>query len=125
MLDRAAQRGAPLCYEPAYGDAPGVYARVPRPCDDPQEVVASWSNAGAEIVGAVGHPDTATLVNEALGLVNKALGVGLEHNRIEVKLDDESAVLIAQVVRADGSPYRLPPGTTVLPDDATMEWWIV
>jgi len=100
------------------GDAVYANPRIPRPCDDPVAFLASQERYGAEVVSAVGHADTAAVFAAVLG---RPVPV----NRISVRLVGESLALVGQVVRPDGGPYRLPEGSTTLPDDAVIEWWTV
>lgn len=88
-----------------------VKPRIPTPCADPVGYLKAFPDA--EIISAVGHADTAILLGDILG-------IKLEHNRINVKLDSaEKRLLVGQF---NG---RLPEGTTVLPEGATIEWWLV
>ena len=85
---------------------------VPLSC----EYVSKWLGATKnEIVSGIGHADTAKIVS---GL----LGIELHPNRINIKLrvgrgecDD---LIIAQYIGP-----RLPEGTTMLPEGATIKFW--
>lgn len=68
---------------------------------------------GNYLVSAVGHADTAVLFN-------KMLGISLEVNRISVKLERGDFLLVGQY---DGP--RLPEGTSVLPEGAKIDWWLI
>lgn len=72
-------------------------------------------NSGTEIIGAVGHADTARAIADALGLP-----LDMVHARISVKLGSSDYALIG----AYTGP-RLPEGATSLPRGAKLEWWIV
>lgn len=76
------------------------------------------ANPDVEIISAVGHTDTAMVFMEQLK-------IGLRVQRIAVKLkDSDEHVIVGQLMRHDGKGYRLPEGTTDLPPDATIEWWL-
>jgi hypothetical protein len=113
MLDRNAQRGTPLGYVSVSGDFELATARLPRPVEFPFEFLARWAQAGAEIVSAVGHADTAALFT-------KILGRPVELNRITLKAESGVLFLVGQYVGP-----RLPEGVTELPPGAVIEWWIV
>lgn len=104
MLDREAQRN----------DAKDaiLQPRTPRPCDDPKAFL-SECEPHAEILSAVGHADTAALFGDVLGREVAA-------NRVSVKIDAETLLLIGQYIGP-----RLPEGATTLPEGATIEWWTV
>ena len=112
MLDRGAQRGTPLGYEPHPGDQGGETARFPRPLAQAADYVAEWEKY-AEIISAVGHADTAALFSAQLGREIPA-------NRISVKLSPEDILVVGQYVGP-----RLPEGATGLPEGAKIEWWVV
>lgn len=76
------------------------------------------SAMGAEIVSAVGHPDTAVLFSS---LLNRPV----EYNRVSVRLSRDDTLLVGQLMAADGGMVRLAPGTTELPVGATIEWWVI
>lgn len=87
---------------------------TPRPIGDPVAYLALCEAAGAEIVSAVGHADTATVFANVLG---RSVPV----NRTSVKLTrGETAGLIGQYVGP-----RLPEGARELPAGARIEWWVV
>lgn len=111
MLSREAQDGTPLGYTPTTADAPTT-ARIPRPCYDPKAVIASWEGV-AQIVSAVGHADTATLLGQELEREVPA-------NRVSISLEPGDVLLVGQYVGP-----RLPEGATTLPEGATIEWWVV
>lgn len=79
-------------------------------------------SSSPELVAAVGHIDTARLIADALGL-----SIEQVHGRITVRLrpttgrydDDEYALIGAY------TGPRLPEGCTTLPEEATLEWWII
>lgn len=99
-------------------------SRKPYPIHFPiKHWVNGYKEKGAEFVSAVGHADTARVFSAELNM-------DIQPNRIAVRLspsiqDRIDCVLVGQVVRQDGSPYRLPEGATELPNDATIEWWVV
>jgi hypothetical protein len=66
-----------------------------------------------ELVSAIGHQDTATILS-------RELGVSLPQNRISVELAPGTTVVVAQVVGG-----RLPEGATELPSGATIQYWKV
>ena len=78
-----------------------------------KERIANWQEYGAEIVSCVGHADVAAIFCQLLGRY-------IPVNRVSVKLDDHSCILVGQY-----SGPRLPEGATTLPEGATIEWWIV
>lgn len=120
MLDRATQD--------SHWEDPSV--RRPSPLKDPiqilkmLELISFNENQKFEIISAVGHKDTARIISSILNME-------LKENRISIRLrgynnDPNSDVaLIAQIVKSDGSPYRLLPGATELPADAVIEWWYI
>ena len=112
MLDRHAQTGTPLGYEPHPSDSVGETARFPRPLAQAADYVAEWE-PHAEIVSAVGHSDTAALFSSQLGRE-------IEPNRVSVKLAPEDILVVGQYVGP-----RLPEGATELPEGAKIEWWVV
>jgi len=65
-------------------------------------------------VSAIGHVDTAAVVSTELG-------VEIQANRTNVELTRGETSLIVAQYRGP----RLPEGTTVLPEGATIEWWQV
>lgn len=69
--------------------------------------------AGETVVSAVGHADTA-------GLLGGLLGIDLQPARISVRLAHGDLAIVGQYVGP-----RLPEGCTVLPDGASIEWWLV
>lgn len=105
MLDRKVQSGS-------IGYTRGS-PRVPRPCDDPVKYLEEAEKMGVSVVSVVGHPATAVLFSEILNR-------DLYANRIGIKLDDNSRLLVGQFVGE-----RLPEGATKLPKGAWIEWWIV
>lgn len=121
MLDREYQRGSPLGYIPRSGTPAGLVgtARIPTPLNgDAKEWLRAMSALGAEVVSAVGHPDTAKLFSAILGRP-------VESNRVSVRLGRDDILLIGQIMAADGGMVRLAPGTTELPLGATIEWWVI
>ena len=105
MLDRETQARSP-------GDCLDG-ARWPRPCPDPINYLRGAENAGFAIISAVGHTDTAALFSTIL---DRPIAV----NRVSVKLDSNSAILVGQY-----QGPRLPEGATTLPEGASIEWWLV
>ncbi len=104
MLDRHAQSmpvGHPL-----------ELARIPRPCPSPRGFLADWEGK-AEFVSVIGHDSTAQLFS-------KELGIQLAANRVSVKLDSNSLLLVGQYIGP-----RLPEGAVELPEGARIEWWTV
>jgi len=71
---------------------------------------------GYEIVPAIGHEDLARIVANDLGLDMVQV-----HDRATVELGPQDAILVAQY-----RGPRLAPGTTALPEGATIQyWWVV
>lgn len=68
---------------------------------------------GVEFAGAIGHADMAEIVNSMLG-------ISLPHKRMDILLSVEDMLVVAQYVGP-----RLPEGATVLPERATIKWWVV
>jgi len=64
-------------------------------------------------VSAVGHTDTAAIFS-------KILGVPVICDRQTVRLGDKDMALVGQLVGP-----RLPEGCKTLPENATIEWWII
>jgi hypothetical protein len=62
---------------------------------------------------AVGHPDTAAVFS-------RLLGMDIPANRVSIRLDKDTQFLVGQYTGP-----RLEPGTTELPDGATITWWLV
>lgn len=112
MLVREDQHGTPRGYEPHHSDAMAV-ARMPRPLETPDRLIQEWEAAGAEIVSAVGHADTAAIFAAQLGRE-------VAPNRVSVKLAAGDILVVGQYVGP-----RLPEGTTELPEGARIEWWVV
>lgn len=104
MLDRDAQR--------RNANDPIAQPRIPHPCDDPNGFLAAWEQHAA-IESAVGHADTAALFSAALGRE-------VPCNRINVKVDADTRLLIGQYIGP-----RLPEGATQLPEGARIEWWVI
>ena len=94
--------------------------RAPRPitASDAQSLCDSAEFRSREIVSCIGHADAAAVLSDLLER-------DLPAQRISVRLGAHDWLLVGQVVTADGEPYRLPAGCTVLPTDATIEWWVV
>ena len=121
MLDRDSQRGSPQGYVPRAGTPANLVgtARVPAPLDDDaKEWLRSMAALGAEVLSAVGHPDTAKLFSAILGRQ-------VECNRVAIRLGRDDILLVGQIMAADGGMVRLAPGTTELPLGATIEWWVI
>lgn len=70
-------------------------------------------NKSGEWMSAIGHADTAHLVSVELG-------VNIPANRINVNLQSDDRVLVAQY-----NGPRLPEGTTELPDGAKIQFCMV
>ena len=64
-------------------------------------------------ISAVGHIDTAKVVANMLNAT-------VEMNRISVNLKDNDVLLVAQL-----SGGRLPEGATTIPDDMSIQFWVV
>lgn len=64
-------------------------------------------------VSAVGHPDTACVFSDILGL-------DVPMNRVSVKLAEGDKVVVGQL-----TGLRLPEGATKLPEGAFIRWWII
>lgn len=62
---------------------------------------------------AVGHPDTA-------GVLSELLGVPVPINRINITLSQDDVLVVAQY-----SGPRLPERSTSLPEGASFDWWVV
>jgi hypothetical protein len=106
MLDRETQARSP-------GDCLDG-ARWPRPCPDPvAHLELCELTGGVQIISAVGHTDTAALFSTIL---DRPIAV----NRVSVKLDNNSAILIGQY---QGPLW--PEGATTLPEGASIDWWLV
>lgn len=113
MLNREMQR-APA----SRWDHNNDYRRCPVPITL-EEIHEQWiklEGMGAEVVveSAVGHADTAVILSSMLG---KTLDV----NRVSIKLDDPNVKLIV----GQYTGPRLPEGTKVLPEGASIEWWLI
>ena len=106
MLNRDVQRNRA-------NDAVYEQPRIPRPCDDPVSFLKEWEQHGAEIVSAVGHADTAAVFSS---LLNRSVAC----NRTSVRLTKDVLGLVGQYYGP-----RLQEGATQLPDNATIEWWVV
>jgi len=64
-------------------------------------------------LSVVGHANTAETFS-------RILGVEVETNRVSVTLEAEDVLLVGQY-----KDPRLPEGAKALPEEATIEWWIV
>ena len=69
-------------------------------------------------VSAIGHADTAAMVGNLLG-------IDVPCNRTTVKLELGGYAQSAKLIVAQYSGPRLPEGTSVLPEGATIEFWWV
>jgi len=103
MLGRDEQSGTPAGYTPRAEDTMTV-ARVPRPVDNPRELLAAWADHGVQPTSIVGHADTAAVLSAALD-------IELTPNRVSVKLAPGDVLLVGQYIGP-----RLPEGTTALVD---------
>jgi hypothetical protein len=112
MLSREHQAGTPNGYTPHAEDAIAV-ARIPRPVENPRGLIEDYVESGARIISLVGHEDTAVI----LGL---ELARPLLVNRSSISLGPDEKLLVGQLMGP-----RLPPGTTTLPLNAKIEWWII
>lgn len=74
---------------------------------------ASEIARNVEVSSAVGHPDTA-------GLFSEQLGVPVPMNRVSLSVGAGATLLLGQM-----SGPRLPEGTTVLPPGASIQWMLV
>lgn len=63
-----------------------------------------------DVVSAIGHPDTAAVVGDALGIT-------LKPDRVNVKLDKGDTLFVAQLMGG-----RLPEGATTLPDGFSFKF---
>lgn len=68
---------------------------------------------GHDWVSAVGHPDTAELFGSVLG-------TPVPCNRVTVEFDRDTTLVVGQY-----KGPRLPEGCHILPEGATIEWWMV
>ena len=68
---------------------------------------------GQGFVSAIGHAETADVLEDMLGLPVPA-------NRINVTLQEGDEVIVAQYIGP-----RLPEGATTLPEGARIEFWLV
>ena len=66
-----------------------------------------------DFISCVGHTDTANVLSDLLG-------VNITPNRVSVKLDVDTLLIVAQVVGG-----RLPEGATTLPDSVTIKFFAV
>lgn len=64
-------------------------------------------------VSAIGHQDTANILSNMLGVV-------VEVNRVNVVLNDDTTLIVAQY-----KGPRLPEGSTELPEDARIKFYRV
>lgn len=115
MLDRDVQERNPD-YRAAQGSP-----RTPRPITIDQAL--KIIGCADELVGAVGHADTAGLIASALNLATVQV-----HGRITVRLRGGPDGLWADAEKALIGAYtgpRLPEGCTTLPEGAVLEWWVI
>lgn len=84
-----------------------------QPVSDPVAFLAEEEERGAVVTSAVGHADTAALF---AGILQREVPAV----RSTVLIDNQTMLLVGQY-----KGPRLPEGTTVLPEGATVEWvWI-
>lgn len=77
--------------------------------------LANYAEAGAEIVSAVGHVDTARVFSTLL-----RRDVPANRVLVEIPAPGEGGLLVGQY-----KGPRLPEGATTLPEGANIEWWLV
>ena len=65
----------------------------------------------ADVVSAIGHNDTAVVLSEVLGFP-------VSMNRINISLDEETEIYVAQLVGG-----RLPEGATTLPEGFRFKFY--
>jgi hypothetical protein len=85
----------------------------PLSIDDVRNIVEACEELERPITGAIGHPDTAALVNGILG-------VEVAHSRVTVTLNRSDSAVIAQY-----RGPRLPEGATELPEGAEISFSLV
>jgi len=78
-----------------------------------QEEAISWLE-NRDFIYAVGHQDTANVIQSVLGVEKNPF------NRISVEIDHWDTVIVAQY-----RGPRLPEGATTLPENATIEFWLI
>lgn len=66
-----------------------------------------------DFIQAIGHPDTTAIVSSVLG-------IKLEPNRVTIEFHPTDWLIVAQY-----RGPRLQPGTTELPENASIEFWLV
>jgi len=77
------------------------------------EEVRKLLEAEKEVMSGIGHPDTARLVSDMLGM-------DIPSNRITLKVKEGDEILVAQYTGP-----RLPEGATKLPEGATIKFFKV
>jgi len=82
---------------------------MPMSLDDVRDTI-SVAQADNNFVNAVGHADT-------MAVLNNMLGTNLTANRINVKLDENTTIIVAQVIGG-----RLPEGCTTLPEGTQIRF---
>ena len=75
--------------------------------------LARAREATGELTSVVGHPDTANIYANVLG-------VPVPVNRVTLTLNEGDELLVGQY-----RGPRLAPGTTELPEGATIQWFLV
>lgn len=82
---------------------------MPLSLDDVRDTI-SVAQADNKFINAVGHADT-------MNILNNMLGTNLTANRVNVKLDENTTIIVAQVVGG-----RLPEGCTTLPEGTKIKF---
>ena len=85
-------------------DTVDLFQKLPMTLDE----VKSYLQNG--FTSAIGHQDTANILTNILG-------IKVEFNRTNVKLDDDTILIVAQVTGG-----RLPEGATTLPEGTTLKY---
>lgn len=82
---------------------------MPLSVDDVRDTI-SVAQADNVFINAVGHADTMNILNNMLGTI-------LTANRVNVKLDENTTIIVAQVIGG-----RLPEGCTSLPEGTQIRF---